>query len=193
MPLEKLIIVTRNKGKFAEANEIAKAFGVELAMPDDGIGKLEIQADKLSAVSEFSAIEAYKKIKKPLIVDDSGLFINALEGFPGVYSAPIYRGIGGMPGILKLLEDKGDRSAYFECSVAFYDGKTLKSFIGRIDGMITNEMRGSGGFGYDPIFAPNGYGGKTFAELGVAEKNKVSHRRKALEAFFRWYSESSRA
>lgn len=192
MTMEGLVIVTHNKGKFSEASEIAKAFGIILAMPDDRTEKLEIQADKLTAVSEFSAVEAYKKIKKPLIVDDSGLFVNALDGFPGVYSAPIYKGIGGMSGILKLLEGKKDRSAYFECSVTYYDGKTLKSFVGKVEGIIANGLKGTGGFGYDPIFEPNGYDRKTFGELPAEEKNKISHRRKALEAFFRWYSEKNR-
>jgi XTP/dITP diphosphohydrolase len=185
--MKTLTIVTHNKGKFIEARQIAKKYGVKLVMPEDlQIAKFEIQADSVAEVAEYSAKEAYKYIKRPLIIDDSGLFIDALQGFPGVYSAPINAMIG-MKGILKLMEGVKDRDAYFECAVAFYDGKRLMSFLGHIHGFITNREQGTGGFGYDPIFTPKGYSGKSFGEFRRSDKNRISHRRRALEAFFEWY------
>ncbi|HUC38744.1 MAG TPA: XTP/dITP diphosphatase [Candidatus Acidoferrum sp.] len=184
--MKKLTLLTHNKGKLAEANEIAKRYGIELSMPQK-LEKLEIQSDLLSDVSEFAARHAYRYIKKPLVVDDSGLFVKALGGFPGVYSAYAVPTLGDK-GILKLMNGVKDRSAYFECSVSFFDGRSTKSFSGKVHGSITKREKGSHGFGFDPIFSPNGYKGKTLAEVDVAQKNKVSHRGKAFSAFFRWYS-----
>ncbi len=79
--MKSLILVTHNKGKFSEANEIAKRYGVVLKMPGKGLGKFKIQADTVTEVSRFSAVEAFGKIKQPLIVDDSGLFVDRLNGF----------------------------------------------------------------------------------------------------------------
>ncbi len=183
----KLVIVTRNKGKFQEAERVAIEYGIGLEMPKDGIEKLEIQAGSLGEVAEFSAADAYKRLKKPLIVDDSGLFINALNDFPGVYSAQAQATIG-LEGVLDLMKGKENRSAYFECAVSFHDGATTKTFVGRIEGEMLYKEVGTGGFGYDPIFAPLGHNGRSFAELGIDEKNRISHRYKALKAFFEWYS-----
>ncbi len=187
--MRSLILVTNNKGKIAEANAIAKEFGFAVRSPKKAY-KLEIQADSLREVAEFAAREAYKKIRKPLIIDDSGLFINALKGFPGVYSAPTGKTIG-LEGVLKLMKGVKNRSAYFECAVAYFDGKTLKTFVGKSSGKILESEKGSGlhGFGYDPLFSPGGhYGGRSLAQVDLLKKNSVSHRGKALRAFFKWYS-----
>ncbi len=188
--MKSVILVTHNKGKLAEANAIAKVFSIRLETPGE-VEKLEIQDKSITRVSEFSAKQAFEQLRKPLIVDDSGLFVNALKGFPGVYSANVFPEIG-MEGIIKLLDRHVDRSASFQCSISYYDGKTLKSFVGRVDGTILKARKGERGFGYDPIFAPDGYDGKSFGELGEEVKNNVSHRRRALEAFFKWYSDAGK-
>jgi XTP/dITP diphosphohydrolase len=186
--MKDLVIVTGNKGKLAEARAIAKEYGVELRPPRKEL-KLEIQTGSLKEVAEFAAKNAYRKIRKPLIIDDSGIFINALKGFPGVYSASVGKTIG-MEGILKLMKGVKDRSAYFECAVTYFDGKTMKTFVGRADGKILDRrIDGPNGFGYDPVFSVGGkYGGESLARVDILEKNKVSHRGKALRAFFKWYS-----
>ncbi len=185
--MEKLLIVTHNKGKFAEASKIGKEFGVELEMAP-GEGKFEIQADTIQEVSAFSAKHAFERLKKPLIVDDSGLFIEALKGFPGVYSAYTLPTIGN-DGILRLMRGRENRSAYFECCVSYCDSNGVKSFSERVTGNILDEEKGKNGFGFDPIFSAEGFNIISMAEMELDQKNSISHRGKAFRSFFRWYSE----
>ena len=152
---------------------------------------MEIQADSLEEVSKFSADEAYRKIGRPLLVDDSGMFIAALNGFPGVYSASTLSTIGNK-GILKLMEGVKNRKAYFKCCVSFHDGKRIRPFTGIVRGTLLHEERGAKGFGYDPIMSPEGYSGKSMAEVSMAEKNLISHRGKAFDKFFKWYSDEAK-
>ncbi len=181
-----LTLLTHNRGKLAEANRIARKYEVELVSAKF-IEKFEIQSESLEEVSGFAAKTAYEKLRKPLLVDDTGMFVRALGGFPGVYTAHTQYTIGNS-GILKLMEGKKDRSAYSACALSFFDGRTFKCFVGRMNGSILKAEKGSGGFGFDPIFSPAGYSGRSLAELSVDDKNKVSHRGKAFDAFFRWYS-----
>ena len=180
----KLIFITGNRGKFLEAQKLLKEFGIELEQVDLDI--TEPQADSLEEVVRKCAEEALKIVKENFIIDDSGLFIKSLNGFPGVYSSYVYKTIG-YKGILKLLSDLTDRSAYFMTALAYGEPRgELKIFSGRVDGIITNEARGENGFGFDPIFKPLG-SNLTFAEMSIEEKNKFSHRAKALRAFASWF------
>ncbi len=124
-----------------------------------------------------------KNFKKPIIVEDTGMYIAALNGFPGSYSKFVFQKIGN-EGILKLMQDKTDRSATFISAIGYFDGKILLSFVGKVEGTIIEKKIGSDGFGYDPIFLPNGYK-KTFAE-DYELKKKISHRTKAFEKFCEW-------
>ncbi len=175
----KVYFVTSNEGKFKEAREIGSKYGVEVKWLRKEY--LEPQGNDLEEIARLSAELLAKEIEKPFFLEDSGLFIPALKGFPGPYSSYVFKTIGN-EGILKLMEGVEDRRAYFLAVVAFWDGEKVLTFKGRVDGMITKEMRGDKGFGFDPIFE---YNGKTFAEMGE-EKNEVSHRRKALEKFFEY-------
>ncbi|MCL5430454.1 MAG: RdgB/HAM1 family non-canonical purine NTP pyrophosphatase [Candidatus Marsarchaeota archaeon] len=188
--MEKITLVTHNKGKIAEANELAKRFDIEFVMSETS-KKLEIQAENLSDVSEFAARNAFVVERGPLLIEDSGLFVKSLNGFPGVYSAQAFAQIGNA-GILKLMEETKDRDAYFECALSFFDGKTMKTFVERVSGSIIFEEKGRYGFGYDPIFSPEGYNGKSFGEVQIAGKNGISHRSKAFEAFCKWYLDEKR-
>jgi XTP/dITP diphosphohydrolase len=180
----KLIFITGNRGKFLEAQKLLKEFGIELEQVDLDI--TEPQADSLEEVVRKCAEEALKIVKENFIIDDSGLFIRSLNGFPGVYSSYVYKTIG-YKGILKLLSDLTDRSAYFMTALAYGEPRgELKIFNGRVDGIITTEARGENGFGFDPIFKPLG-SNLTFAEMSIEEKNKFSHRAKALRAFASWF------
>ena len=121
-------------------------------------------------------------VPAPFIIDDSGLEVDALRGFPGVYSAYVYKTLG-CAGILRLLTD-GDRAARFRCVIGLADGTGTRSLTGICEGSIASAERGKEGFGYDPIFLPRG-SGRTFAEMSTAEKNALSHRGKALAALAR--------
>jgi len=178
--MKTIYFVTSNKGKFLEAKEKLVPQGFEIVQRN--IGYPEIQATNLEDVALFGIEYTEKKIRHPFILEDAGLFVDALDGFPGVYSSYVYYTIG-LKGILKLLEDQsGDgRKAVFK-SVIAYKGSDKKPrlFVGECHGMISNQELGDHGFGYDPIFIPDG-DTRTFGQMEVGEKNRFSHRGKSLE------------
>ena len=180
-----MIFVTSNRGKVREAERYFSPLGVRIIQRK--IEYPEIQADSLEEVARFGIGWLRDKLEAPFFLDDSGLFIDALGGFPGVYSAYVYRTLGN-DGILKLLEGVENRKAYFQSVVAYYDGE-LHIFTGRTAGRITRKKRGTGGFGFDPIFQPEGFS-KTFAEMTTEEKNRISHRGRAFKAFSEWLKEN---
>jgi XTP/dITP diphosphohydrolase len=149
---------------------------------------IEIQSDDLETIAKTRVSDAVKKCGLHVIVEDAGLFIKALKGFPGPYASYVYKTIGN-EGLLKLMENKIMRNAYFESVVAFYGPKEKEPlcFRGRVDGRISLEVRGDGGFGFDPVFIPNEGDGRTFAEMKITEKNVLSHRARALNNFAQWY------
>jgi XTP/dITP diphosphohydrolase len=144
---------------------------------------IEIQSDSLEEIAREKAKAAFAKVGRQVIVEDDGLFINSLSGFPGQYSSFVFKTIGN-DGILKLLAGSTKRSAYFLSLIAFYDGRILSISKGRVNGRITYRIT-EGGWGYDPIFVPDGTD-LTFAELKKS-KNEYSHRKRALEKFALWY------
>jgi len=141
-------------------------------------------------VAAHTARNASARARRPIIVEDAGLFIDALRGFPGVYSAYALKTIG-LGGVVKLLKGSRSRRASFVSSVAYCEpGGEPEVFDGTVQGTISLAPRGSGGFGFDPIFLPSG-GKKTFGELSIEEKCEVSHRSRALRKFAAWYSSRS--
>ncbi len=173
----RVLFVTSNEGKFKEAKSIGEKYGIEVEWLKEEY--LEPQGNDLEEIAKKSAELLAEKIREPFFIEDSGLFIEALNGFPGPYSSFVFKTIGN-EGILKLMEGVENRKAYFLAVIAFFDGKKVLTFKGKVEGRIAEEMRGDKGFGFDPIFE---YSGRTFAEMGE-EKNEVSHRRRALEEFF---------
>ncbi len=134
-----------------------------------------MQADSLEEV----VLEALREIEGDnFFIEDSGLFVEALNGFPGVYSAYVFRTLG-YEGLLKLMEGEQNREAYFESVVGLRFRGEVKIFRGRVYGRIAEEPKGDKGFGYDPVFIPEGYS-LTFAQSPEI-KNRVSHRKRALE------------
>jgi XTP/dITP diphosphohydrolase len=180
-----LFFATGNEGKFREVSALAAKLGVEIQ--HSRTPYLEIQADELSDIAKVGVQQVFGILKAPCFVEDSGLFIHSLRGFPGPYSKYVFLTIGNR-GVLKLLEGVGDRRAVFRSAVGYCgrDGRPLV-FEGRVEGRISLEERGTGGFGFDPIFIPDEGDGRTFAEMSVEEKNALSHRGRAIEGFFRWY------
>ena len=184
--MECLYLVTGNENKYKEASEILSEYGIKLCMAN--IDKLEIQSPRLEDIALFAARIAFSQLKKPLIVDDSGLFINSLKGFPGPYSSYVYKTIG-YEGILKLMSDKDNRRACFKTVAVLVYPPIEKIFVGETCGFITNSPRGSGGFGFDPIFVPEG-SNQTYAEMSIEEKNTISHRGKAFRKLGHWLAKN---
>ncbi len=169
----KIYFVTTNTGKYEEVKKMLSEHEIirkDMTYP-------EIQADTLEEVADFGMEFLSKKLDGKIMLEDSGLFINALNGFPGVYSAYVFKSIGN-EGIIKLIAGIEDRRAYFKSVIAFYDGK-VRFFEGECNGSISENVRGEAGFGYDPIFIPEGEA-RTFGEMEKEEKNRYSHRGMAV-------------
>jgi len=185
--MKEIHFITSNKGKLEEAEKKLSSLGVHVVGSD--IYVPEIQANSVREVIEYALdyLENNADAKElgRVMLDDSGLFIDYLKGFPGVYSAYVLNTIG-YKGILKLLEgvDEELRKARFIACIGYLDLETGKRdiFEGVSFGHIAYEPRGSGGFGYDPIFIPVEGNGRTFAEIPTEEKNIYSHRGRALDA-----------
>jgi XTP/dITP diphosphohydrolase len=144
----------------------------------------EIQADSLEITIIPGLQWAMSKFDRPIMIDDSGLFIDALKGFPGVYSSYVFKTVGN-EGILSLMRDEKQRTARFECCIGFMmPGKGPFIAKGIAKGSIATKKSGTSGFGYDPIFMHEGHS-RTYAELQIDEKNKISHRGRAIEIFLK--------
>ena len=178
----KLYFVTGNRGKFEEARRVLAGCGVELEMLPDA-PKLEVQSMDVRDVARWAAYTAYLATGKPVVVEDTGLYIDALNGFPGAFAAQVYKTIG-LRGVLKLLDGVENRRARFVTAVVAVIPPRVVEAVGVVEGVIVEEPRGSGGFGYDPIFRPLG-SDKTFAEMSLEEKNRWSHRGRAFRQLCR--------
>ncbi|MFP4169658.1 MAG: XTP/dITP diphosphatase [Methanomassiliicoccales archaeon] len=174
-----LRLITSNPGKVREFEGELGRLGISIQ--HSRVGYPEIQGDDLDEVVEF-ALDHLQGEMSDLIIDDSGLFIDALEGFPGVYSAFVLRTLG-CEGILRLMEGREYREAAFRCCIGCQLGDGGRLVITEeTRGSIANEERGEEGFGFDPIFVPSGHD-ITFAEMDLEEKNRISHRGRAVRAF----------
>ena len=176
-----LFFASSNNHKFKEAKKILDDFGINLGFFRCSLE--EIQSDSLKEIAKNKAIQAFEKLGKPVIVEDDGLFIDSLNGFPGPYSSYVFKTIGNK-GILNLLKQK--RRANFVSIISYHDKNLQRSFDSKANGTISKKILGKG-WGYDPIFIPSNYE-KTFAQL--KNKNQVSHRFKALKKFASWYLDS---
>ncbi len=183
-----VFFVTGNFHKFNEVRSVLSPLGLAVGMLR--MKGNEIQSDYPKEIAKESAIEAFNRFHLPLIVEDAGLFVEALEGFPGPYAAYAYKTIHNK-GILKLMENVQNRNATFHSSIVYLDEETDPAvFEGEAKGEITQTERvgdGKAGFGFDPIFQPSG-SEKTFAEMTIEEKNGFSHRANAVRKFAEWYT-----
>ena len=181
-----VFLLSGNIHKFREARLALKEYGLSTALLRRKT--FEIQSDSIEEVALVSALYSAKKVRLPVLVEDAGLFIEGLSGFPGVYSSYVLRTIGN-EGVLKLMEGLKDRRATFRSAVVFCDENMKpKIFNGEVRGVILEEKRGTEGFGFDPIFAPEEGEGRSFAEMSIEEKSELSHRGKAFRAFGEWYT-----
>jgi XTP/dITP diphosphohydrolase len=182
--MHKIYFATGNSQKLKEARNILKHEGYEVEQINCVYP--ELQADDLETISAYGAKWCADRLNKTVMVDDSGIFIQALNGFPGPYSRYVEDHLGNQR-ILKLMEEEHNRNAVFRTVVGFCEHNSEPyTFSGEVKGTIGFEERGTHGFGYDPIFL---YKGRTFAELEDHQKNPVSHRGNAMRKFARWLRE----
>jgi len=182
----KIIFATQNKGKAKEVKAIFAKTPYEIVSLYDIGNKIEVE-ETGSTFHENAFLKAktiYDLYKVPVVADDSGLAVEQIEGRPGVFSAR-YAGEkctyedNNLKLIAELYNLPEQHKAKFICYAVFYDGKNEIEAVGELPGQIINEQRGTNGFGYDPIFIPDGHD-MTIAELEFEEKNKISHRAKAF-------------
>jgi len=179
--LSELFFATSNENKFQEAERILANLGVKINLFKTTLE--EIQSNDLNYIAKKKAINAFKLVQKPVIIEDDGLFIDSLNGFPGPYSSYVYDTIGNK-GIMSLLENSVVRDAKFVSIIAYLDSTSdVKLFESSIPGKITSIIE-KGGWGYDPIFIPDGES-KTYAN--VSDKDKFSHRSASLTKFSSWF------
>lgn len=184
-----LVIATRNKKKEKEIKNLVKDLGVVITSLKDYPRMPEIKEDGKTfvdnAAKKAESVAAFTN--KWTLADDSGLEVDVLDGRPGVYSARFagkkQDDRANIRKLLRLMKDvpQGNRQARFRCAIAISrpGGEVIKAFNGVCEGLISFKVRGRSGFGYDPVFIIPAYD-KTFAELGAAIKDRISHRAKAL-------------
>ncbi len=190
--MKKIVLASNNKHKVEEIQSILK--NIEIATLDE-IGFTE-EIDEIANTFEgnamLKAVTVFDETQWPVFADDSGLEVEVLNGAPGVFSKR-YAGTGNsednITKLLNELKEVKNRKAQFRTVLCFFDGKTEHYFEGIVKGIIIYEKRGTGGFGYDPVFVPEGYD-KTFAELGDQVKNTMSHRALAVQQFLAFYKKN---
>lgn len=188
--MKKICLATNNQGKAKELREmLGEAFDI-VTLQDIGCTEdIAETADTFQGNSLIKAQHIFDNYNIDCIADDSGLEVAALNGAPGVFSAR-YAGEHGnhaknMDKLLKTLEGNANRKAQFRTVVTYIENGKPVQFEGTVKGKITTEKAGEGGFGYDPIFMPDGFD-RTFAQMTSEEKNPISHRGKAIKALFRY-------
>ncbi len=176
MRLDQLVFVTSNLNKLREAEAV-----LGLALEHRALDLEEIQSLDLEEVVRRKAAVAFRRLGRPVLVEDTALELGGLSGFPG----PLVRWLllsVGPEGICRLARCFDDASATARCIACTSDGREEVLGVGAVRGRIVARPRGRSGFGWDPTFAPEGSGGRTYGEMEEAEKNAVSHRRRAFEA-----------
>jgi len=178
-------LATSSMDKFGEMKIILNKYKIDLKV--SAIKGEEIQSFSPLKVAESAAVNIAKTFKDRFLVEDTALYVHSLYGFPAAYASFVSKTLG--PGaILTLLEGREDAQAEFHSALVYgSNGKIRKTFVGVCEGEISRNIKGDGGFGFDSIFIPKGHK-ETFAEMSLIEKNKVSHRAKAVRTFAEWFN-----
>ena len=182
--MKSLHFASNNYNKYIEIQSVLQKYSIDVYFSRTIL--TEIQSNFLIEIAIQKSRSAFEKTSMPIIVEDDGLFIDELNGFPGQYSSYSFETIGN-DGIIKLLINSKTRIAYFKSVIVFYDGNILQSFVGETKGKIAHRPMGKG-WGYDPMFIPDGIS-LTFGQLHQENrKEEFSHRTQALIKFANWYS-----
>ncbi len=187
MKENKIWLATGNNHKVKEARAVLAEYGIELGHIE--IDRIEIQSDDPGEIAVYSLTQLPDD-GRPVAIEDAGLFIDHYGGFPGPYSSYALEKLDN-PGILKLMEGVEERGAAYHSYVGFRSGDDVHVFQGTVTGKVADRIRGTNGFGYDPIFIPDEGDGRTFGEMTDDEKNVLSHRARAFRALGEWLQSQS--
>lgn len=203
--MRRVWFMTGNSGKVREAKHALQPLGFDVVqLQVEGVEISEPQADDLEDVARSKIEQAIPHLPSPndaLLVEDAGLFVDCLDGFPGVYSAYALKTIG-FNGLLNLLKDSSQRSGSFHAVAALWLDGEVHISRGICNGEIARQASGNDGFGFDPVFVPHSIridgkehstDGKTFADVDLTVKEMFSHRRKALDGLIQILNESKAA
>lgn len=186
-----VVLATNNLKKLSEIAAALPNFKIKTLKDIGCSADIPETADSFQGNAFLKAKYVWDNYRLPCFSDDSGLVVPTLDGEPGIFSAryagPKKNDEDNINLLLKNLATKEDRSAYFITVICYFDGQEDRYFEGKVEGTIITEKRGTDGFGYDPVFIPKGYD-RTFAQMSLEEKNKLSHRAKAviqLKAFLK--------
>ncbi|ULH28540.1 RdgB/HAM1 family non-canonical purine NTP pyrophosphatase [Leptospira weilii] len=196
--MKQIAFATNNQHKVREVGFILSELGIQILTPNDLRISFNVEETGFTFVENalIKARELFRLTKLPSIADDSGICVSALGGEPGIYSArfggPSLKDEDRALLLLEKMKENSDRRAHYTCVIAYVDETTEQSFEGRCEGIISKEYDRIGmyGFGYDPIFIYPPFQ-KPFSQVSEAEKNSVSHRRKALEGFLKFLKTKS--
>ncbi|VVB99478.1 Non-canonical purine NTP pyrophosphatase [uncultured archaeon] len=180
----KIFLVTANKHKMEEMSRIMSEYGFHLEqkaldIPEPDLGTIE-------NVAEHKARHAYEHLQVPVITEDTGVFFDAYNDFPGLFAKRVYLGIG-FEGLLALIKAKENRSARFRTAVCYFDGKMAKVFSGELKGTLLDRLVSvaKDRLPYEKIFVPEGHE-KALVDLPIEEKNRISHRSEATRKLAEW-------
>jgi non-canonical purine NTP pyrophosphatase (RdgB/HAM1 family) len=166
--LTDVVFITGNSHK---AEYLAKLIGIPIGHHKVDLD--EIQSTNLAEIIEHKVRQAYAAVQRPVVVEDVAMGFTALNGLPGPFIKFFTEQPDGLEKLCRMLDGFADRSARAECKIGFYDGKTVQIFTGQLAGTIAEHPRGSNGFGWGAIFCPEGYDGRTRAELNEQEYDEV--------------------
>ncbi|NVM16603.1 MAG: XTP/dITP diphosphatase [Candidatus Lokiarchaeota archaeon] len=176
-----IYFITGNNSKFIEIQKLFQKEDLPYELKQNTIKTTEIQASTINEVALFKLNSVRRKMNDSFFIEDAGFFVDTpLNGFPGVYSKYVLNTIGNK-GILDLIKEYNNTKAHFKAVIVLYFQPIDETLIfeGVVEGSVAKNIRGRGGFGFDPIFIPKEFPNRTFAELTIEEKNSVSHRGKA--------------
>jgi len=176
-----ILFATSNLNKVREGNRVGRRYDIEFRQIMGNYP--EVRDEDVANVAREGVEYVYERTQERVIVEDTGLYISSLNGFPGTYSSYVFQTIGNR-GIIKLLAGLEDRNARFTSAIGYMDKNSIHVFEGTAEGTITDKPRGKRGFGYDPIFMPKG-NQLTYAE-DPELKDLTSHRSKSFEKLCKW-------
>ena len=178
-----IYFASSNPNKYREVEPILTRYGIVPHFAK--VSLQEIQSESLLHIARSKSTDAFEYLQKPVIIEDDGFYVSSLNGFPGQYSSFVFKTLGN-EGLLKLMEERTDRNAYFLSVIAFNNGHTSKLFTGKTHGLLSRFVT-SGGWGFDPIFVPKNTV-MTYGELSQTNKKFLfSHRNKSIMKFSKWF------